>query len=266
MRVGIQILSQVVCLVDSPKGFRLFGMNWLQLFHLAAQSIQRIRSASGAIKAFVFYFLMTFRTLNEARWILGPLLVIWILGFLFYPLCTLPITLALAFTVYFFRDPERLTPSDPKAIVSPADGKVVSVEEVEETEFLHKRMQRISIFLSVFDVHVNRAPIEGTVVHSTFKKGAFFDARDPRSSMANQSRSWLFSDGKNQVVVRQITGAIARRIVAWSQVGDKLQKGERFGMIRFGSRTELYLPLDAKIEITVGAPVRGGQSVLALFS
>jgi phosphatidylserine decarboxylase len=209
---------------------------------------------------------MTFLTLKEARWIWGPLLVIWALSLLLYPVFSLPVILALAFTLYFFRDPERVIPSDPKAIVSPADGRVVAVEEVEETEFLHKKMHRISIFLSVFDVHVNRAPIEGTVENSTFKKGAFFDARDPRSSTANQSRTWLFSDGKNQVVVRQITGAIARRIVAWSCVGDKLQKGERFGMIRFGSRTELYLPADTKIIVKVGDRVQGAQSILALFS
>ncbi len=206
---------------------------------------------------------MNFKTLNEARWILGPLLILWIFSFLFFPIFTLPLAAALLFTVYFFRDPERTVPTEPGYVVSPADGKVVAIEEVEEIEFLHRKMKRVSIFLSVLDVHVNRAPIEGTVLRSDFKKGKFWDARDARSSTANQAQSWLFSDGKDDIVVRQITGAIARRIVAWSQIGDKLQRGERFGMIRFGSRTELYLPLRAEITVEVGARVQGAQSVVA---
>lgn len=206
---------------------------------------------------------MTFRALNEARWILGPILGLWFLSFLFFPSCTIPLTLALLFTVYFFRDPERAVPSEPNVVVSPADGEVVAIEEVEETEFTHKNMKRISIFLSIFDVHVNRAPIEGAILRSEFKKGAFLDARNPESSSQNQSRTWLFSDGKIEVVVRQITGAIARRIVAWYQPGDKVHRGERFGMIRFGSRTELYLPLEAEIIVQVGARVKGARSIVA---
>lgn len=208
---------------------------------------------------------MKLKTLSEARWILFPLLALWLVSFLFFPIWLFPLTAALGFTLYFFRDPERAVPKDAQAIVSPADGKIVAIEEVEETEFLQKKMRRISIFLSVLDVHVNRAPIAGAVLRSDFKKGAFFDARDVRSSTANQARSWLFSDGKNDVVVRQITGAIARRIVAWSKVGDQLQRGQRFGMIRFGSRTELYLPLDAEIMVKVGARVQGAQSIVARF-
>lgn len=206
---------------------------------------------------------MKFKTLNEARWILGPLLILWLFSFFFFPICILPLAAAITFIVFFFRDPERLVPTEPGLVVSPADGKVVAIEEIEEVTFLRKKMKRISIFLSVFNVHVNRAPLESTVFRSETKKGIFLDARDPRSSVANQFRVWLFSDGKNEVVVRQITGAIARRIVAWSQVGDKLQRGERFGMIRFGSRTELYLPLSTEITVAIGSRVKGGESILA---
>jgi phosphatidylserine decarboxylase len=147
--------------------------------------------------------------------------------------------------------------------VSAADGVVTTIDEVDEGEFLKTKVRRIGIFLSVFDVHVNRTPIAGEITHSEPKPGGFLDARDPQSSILNQSRSWVISGPAGKVMVKQITGAIARRICPWAVVGDKLQRGERFGMIRFGSRTEIFLPMNAEVLVKIGDRVRGGETPVA---
>lgn len=170
---------------------------------------------------------------------------------------------ALGFVFYFFRDPERTPPDDPSIAVAPADGRVVAIDEREEGEVLGQRMLCISIFLSVLDVHVNRSPIAGRVTHSQERKGLFLDARNPESSTRNACRLWIFENGPLRVAVRQITGAIARRIVPWSKVGDEVAQGEKFGMIRFGSRTELYVPLGSVPLVRVGDKVQGGLTPLA---
>jgi phosphatidylserine decarboxylase len=172
----------------------------------------------------------------------------------------------LLFCLWFFRDPERRPPSDPTLAVSPADGMVTLVDEVEEEQFFKQRMKRISIFLSVFDVHVNRTPISGEVLFTEARGGLYLDARKPEASALNESLFWVFGS-KNQlgkaVAVKQITGAIARRIVPWAQLGESMERGERFGMIRFGSRTDLFLPLDSEVLVTVGEKVRGGETSIA---
>jgi phosphatidylserine decarboxylase len=172
----------------------------------------------------------------------------------------------LFFCLWFFRDPERRPPSDPTLAVSPADGMVTLVDEVEEEQFFKQRMKRISIFLSVFDVHVNRTPIPGEVLFTEARGGLYLDARKPEASALNESLFWVFGS-KNQlgkaVAVKQITGAIARRIVPWAQLGESMERGERFGMIRFGSRTDLFLPLDSEVLVTVGEKVRGGETSIA---
>jgi len=165
-------------------------------------------------------------------------------------------------TVAFFRDPERATPADPNVIVAAADGTVMDIVELDEKEVLKNKTRRVGIFLSIFDVHTNRAPIDGRVVYRKHRPGLFLDARRPDCSEKNESMTWAFENPRVTVVVRQITGAIARRIVAWANVGDQLRKGERFGMIRFGSRTELYLPLSATILVEVGDHVAGGATRL----
>jgi phosphatidylserine decarboxylase len=128
-----------------------------------------------------------------------------------------------------------------------------------------QRMVCISIFLSVFDVHVNRSPIAGAVKYSQGRKGLYLDARNPESARKNASQMWIIEGRRVTVAVRQITGAIARRIVPWSKVGDDLEQGQKFGMIRFGSRTELYVPEGSKILVRVGESVRGGVTPLAEF-
>ena len=124
-------------------------------------------------------------------------------------------------------------------------------------------MRRVGIFLSIFDVHTNRAPIDGHIVYRQHRKGLCLDARNPDCSEKNEAMTWAFENPRAILVVRQLTGAIARRIVAWADVGDQLGKGERFGMIRFGSRTEVYLPLAANVSVKVGDHVAGGSTIIA---
>lgn len=203
------------------------------------------------------------KAISEAYWILGFLAAGWLVTLAFLPVASIILAALLLFTLYFFRDPERTPPEDPRIAVSPADGLVDTIDEVEEPEFLKKKVRRIGIFLSVFDVHVNRSPIEGQITHSEPKPGKFLDARNPRSSFENQSRTWVINGPLGTVAVKQITGAIARRICPWAVVGDKLARGERFGMIRFGSRTEIYLPLEAEILVKKGDKVRGAETPVA---
>ncbi len=175
----------------------------------------------------------------------------------------------IVFSLWFFRDPERVSPADPLLAVSPADGTVTLVEEVEEDQFFKRRMKRVSIFLSVFDVHVNRTPIAGEVVFTEGRGGLYLDARKPEASVLNESLYWVFGSKEcmeQAVGVKQITGAIARRIVPWAKVGESLVRGERFGMIRFGSRTDLYLPLDSEVLVAVGQKVKGGETPVARLS
>jgi phosphatidylserine decarboxylase len=139
----------------------------------------------------------------------------------------------------------------------------MDIVELDENEVLKSKARRVGIFLSVFDVHTNRAPIDGRVVYRRHRPGLFLDARRPECSEKNESMTWAFENPRVTVVVRQIAGAIARRIVAWANVGDELKKGERFGMIRFGSRTELYLPLNAEVLVKVGDHVFGGSTIVA---
>jgi phosphatidylserine decarboxylase len=139
----------------------------------------------------------------------------------------------------------------------------MDIVEFNEHEVLKTETRRVGIFLSIFDVHTNRAPIDGRVVYCQRRAGLFLDARRPDCSEKNESLTWAFENADVTVVVRQITGAIARRIVAWAKVGDELKKGDRFGMIRFGSRTELYLPLSATILVRVGDHVAGGATPIA---
>jgi phosphatidylserine decarboxylase len=206
---------------------------------------------------------MRLQTLSEARWILGILALFAVAGGLLSVWLSLFFFLLFFFTVAFFRDPERTVPVDPNFIVAAADGTVMDTVECDENQVLKTKTRRVGIFLSVFDVHTNRAPIDGRVIYRRHQKGLYLDARRPDCSEKNESMTWGFENPRVTIVVRQITGAIARRIVAWAQVGDELKKGDRFGMIRFGSRTELYLPLNAEVLVKVGDHVLGGSTIIA---
>ena len=148
-------------------------------------------------------------------------------------------------------------------MVAAADGVVADIVEIEEPEVLKTRCKRVGIFLNVFAVHVNKAPIAGRISYLQHHAGLYLDARDPECSAKNEALTWAFEGKYATLVVRQITGAIARRIVPWSKLGDTVEKGFRFGMIRFGSRTEIYLPLTATVEVKPGDKVRGAETVIA---
>ena len=206
---------------------------------------------------------MRSQTLYEARWIFLVLALLGVAGFFLSPWLLLPVLLLIAYTFWFFRDPARVAPADPDAVLAAADGKVADIMEIEESEVLHARQKRVGIFLSVFDVHTNRAPVEGRLIYRQAHAGLCLDARHADCTTKNRAVTWAFENSRGIFVVRQLTGMIARRIVGWSQVGDELRKGEHFGMIRFGSRTEVYLPLDAEVLVKVGDRVTGGLSVIA---
>jgi phosphatidylserine decarboxylase len=206
---------------------------------------------------------MRTQTLFEARWIFLFLCICLIESWFISGGFALFFALLIFCVVAFFRDPDRVVPPDADAIVAAADGTVTEIGEVEESEILKAKMRRVGIFLSIFDVHTNRAPIDGRIIYRQHRKGLCLDARRPDSSEKNESMTWAFENSRVTVVVRQLTGAIARRIVAWSQVGDELKKGDRFGMIRFGSRTEVYLPLSATVLVKVGDHVAGGSTIIA---
>jgi phosphatidylserine decarboxylase len=167
------------------------------------------------------------------------------------------------FVCYFFRDPERAVPADEAIIVSAADGLVVGVDEIEEPDFHLGPMLRIAVFLSVFDVHVNRSPVAGTVKSTVYKAGQFLDVRHPDSSTRNECRSWWLDTPLGPVAVRQIAGLVARRIVAWAGEGTELERGQRFGMIRFGSRTEVFLPIGCVPLVKPGDRVAGAATPIA---
>jgi phosphatidylserine decarboxylase len=206
---------------------------------------------------------MRLQTLFEARWIFALLALLAVAAAFFSVWLQCFFLLLFFCTVAFFRDPDRATPEDPNAVVAAADGTVMDIVEVDESDLLKTKTRRVGIFLSIFDVHTNRAPIDGRIIYCQHREGLCLDARRPGCSEKNESMTWAFENPRVTIVVRQLTGAIARRIVAWAKIGDELRKGERFGMIRFGSRTELYLPLNAELLVKVGDHVFGGSTIIA---
>ncbi len=187
----------------------------------------------------------------------------WIIAKMVFALAGLIVALLLGFVCYFFRDPERIVPADESIIVAAADGLVVDVLEMEEPDFHLGPMIRIAVFLSVFDVHVNRSPVAGVVKSTVYKAGEFLDVRHKESSTRNECRSWWLDTPRGPVAVRQIAGLVARRIVAWSGEGSALERGERLGMIRFGSRTEVFLPLGCAVLVKPGDRVAGASTPIA---
>ena len=206
---------------------------------------------------------MRLQTLAEARWILAILAFVALVSLLFSEWLFLLFVALIGYTFYFFRDPDRNAPAEVNALVAAADGTVTDIVEVDEPDVLKTRTRRVGIFLSIFDVHTNRAPIEGLIIYRQHREGLCVDARRPDCSEKNEAMTWAFENPRATIVVRQLTGAIARRIVAWADVGDELKKGDRFGMIRFGSRTEVYLPLAASVLVKVGDHVAGGSTIIA---
>jgi len=172
------------------------------------------------------------------------------------------------FTLYFFRDPDPITPSVPNAIVAPAHGKVDVIDEMEEPHVMGGRCQRISIFLSLFDVHVQKAPVSGRILYLKHTLGKFLSTA--KSDCGDYNENVLMGiecseyAGK-KVGVRMIAGLMIRRIVTWVDLGEQLKRSERISMIQYGSRCDLYIPLDVKVLVKLGAKVRGGETIVATF-
>jgi phosphatidylserine decarboxylase len=186
-----------------------------------------------------------------------------VLGFIFYQPLLIPggILAALgAFVAYFFRDPKRTPPAGDDLILSPADGKVVVIEPAGESETL------VSIFLSVFDVHVNRAPIAGKVTGVDYREGRFMVANDKRASVENEQNVVTIENQRVRVVFKQIAGLIARRIVFWKQLGASVAGGEKVGLIKFGSRVDLIVPRSVTLAVKLGDHVAGGLTVIGRIS
>jgi len=165
------------------------------------------------------------------------------------------------FVVWFFRNPERHVPENPRLVLSPADGKVIRIEEVADADFGGDIVRKVSVFMNIFDVHVNRAPCSGRIVSVVYRKGKFLSADLDKASEANERNTVLIETQDGQrIKTIQIAGLIARRIVCWVQEGATVTRGERFGMIRFGSRLEVFLPLQAKVTIREGERVTAGET------
>lgn len=185
-------------------------------------------------------------------------ILVWIATHMFLLVCV-PVLLA-AFFLWFFRDPTRPIPEEPGLVVSPADGKVTAIEVVPSST---GPQRRISIFLNVFDVHVNRAPIAGTVRKVEYKKGKYLNAMNPDSATQNEQNMVEIAGECCTVAFCQIAGLLARRIVFKKQVADWVHRGERVGLIKFGSRVDVFFPLSCKVQVKLGDRVRGGASILA---
>ena len=189
-----------------------------------------------------------------------PLVIVTVLFFILgwrYPGYTV---LALTiFVLFFFRDPERVVPQGNNLVVSPADGRVV------EPTYLKQDVKQISIFLSVFNVHVNRAPIGGKVDTVKYNPGKFHVASVDKASLDNEQTAMVITQGGRKVLVKQIAGLIARRIICYAKPGDSLAQGERYGLIRFGSRVDIFLPKDAEIKVKVGDRVKGARDVIGVL-
>ena len=173
------------------------------------------------------------------------------------------VTLIALWVAYFFRDPERTGDRGAQLVLAPADGRLIMMTEVDEPAFVKGRALRMSIFMNVFNVHVNRYPVDGTVSYVHYNKGKFINAAAEKSSLENEQMSVGIESGQHRVLVRQIAGLIARRIVTYSKVGEVVRQGDRMGLIRFGSRVDVFVPADARLLAKVGDLTTAGTTVLA---
>ncbi|MBT3923751.1 MAG: phosphatidylserine decarboxylase family protein [Nitrospina sp.] len=199
-----------------------------------------------------YMFILPLFVLTGASWALSWLWATVLFGGLFL------------FVTWFFRDPERRIPEDPNSIVSPGDGKVVEII-AEKDPLLEETYTRISIFLNVFNVHVNRVPISGKIQATRYNPGKFLNAASHKASLDNEQSAILLNNGHVTILVKQIAGLIARRIVCWAKEGDEYERGQRFGLIRFGSRVDIFVPEGTEIKVAVGDIVSGGSSIIGFL-
>ncbi len=184
-----------------------------------------------------------------------------------YPLITALISIVtlglLIFIISFFRIPKRVLTINENAIIAPADGKVVAIEEVQADEYFNDCRIQVSIFMSPLNVHVNRNPVSGDVVYSQYHKGKYLVAWHPKSSTENERHTTVYRKGDKEVLAKQIAGALAKRIINYLKSGQQVKQGDEMGFIKFGSRVDLLLPLDAKIKVKIGDKPQGGVTVVA---
>lgn len=169
------------------------------------------------------------------------------------------------FVLFFFRDPERPIPDGDGVVVSPADGKVIVVKDVYETDYLKSKAKQVSIFLSIFNVHVNRVPMSGKVETVKYNPGRFHIASVDKASTENEQTAMVISTRKGGILVKQIAGLIARRIVCYAKPGDVVKTGERYGLIRFGSRVDIFLPEGTELKVGAGDRIKGGRDVIGVL-
>jgi len=207
--------------------------------------------------------------------ILVLMLLCLLAGFAFAPAwlvitAQIPLLALLIFVLAFFRDPRRQPPQRNDVLLAPADGRITDIEQVDETNHIMAPAVRIGIFMSIFNAHINRAPCEVKIIGINYKKGKFKDARNPLATKVNESNDlWLVrvKEPTDKLLVRQISGAVARRIVCRAKISDILTAGEKFGMVKFGSRAELYIPASENVEtlVSVGDKVKAGLTILARY-
>lgn len=206
-------------------------------------------------RAILVGFFLFFLALSAVAYYINPIHGIWLIT---------PIWILYGFIIWFFRNPTRLSEAEIHDIIAPVDGKVVVLEEVEENEFLKRRCIQLSIFMSPLNVHVNRYPISGKVIYTKYHKGKYLVAFHPKSSELNERTTVVVeTEEKKQVLFRQIAGAVARRIVMYSKVDDDARAGEEYGFIKFGSRLDIFLPLDTEILVKIGDKTKGGVQKIA---
>ncbi|MDO8706766.1 MAG: phosphatidylserine decarboxylase [Sulfuricaulis sp.] len=182
------------------------------------------------------------------------------------PLWAVPFWIVLVFILQFFRDPPRQIPDTPGVVICPADGKVIALGEVEDP-YLKRPAKRVSVFMNVFNVHSNRIPVTGTIKEQWYRPGKFVNAALDKASLDNERNAlWIRTEQGQDVVVVQVAGLIARRILCYVKPGERVECGARYGFIRFGSRVDVYLPLNAKFEVSLGDSVKGASDVIARFT
>jgi phosphatidylserine decarboxylase len=193
------------------------------------------------------------------------------LWYLYYPKDKWALTVSILsiiiclFIISFFRNPKRYIPIGDDSIICPADGKVVVIEDVMETEYFNEMRKQVSVFMSPANVHVNRSPIDGEVKYFKYHPGKYLVAWHPKSSTDNERTSMVIENESFSVLVRQIAGKLARRIVYYVEEGDEIERGEEFGFIKFGSRIDLFLPLNTQINVELNQKVRGGETIIGVI-
>ena len=187
-------------------------------------------------------------------------LIVTIFGYKFLTVISLAVSF---FILYFFRDPERFTPKERDSLICPADGKVILIEKIFDDRFFQEYVHKISIFMNIFNVHVNRIPQSGTVEKIIYTPGTFYSADSDQGGLRNENCATIItSEAGRKIAVVQVAGLIARRIVCWLEIEDRVKQGDRFGLIRFGSRVDLYIPGSVQISVKNGQIVRAGETIL----